>query len=193
MKSQMAWTSSFSWAPSLSTFYTQTAIPNAPKHTGRLPLSDTEEKLSVPAAVLFAPEPYMTPKAVKEQIFFKHSNTPLNLLFFSQGNVDTLQNTIRDAVRSMIGATIDRQSDVDLMLVMRSYYLQYAKNDPSRVADELAELNERVANFCANRIAVEIEAYRYYRKDIMDFPAPIANPIDVHIYGTRTGELKTFF
>jgi hypothetical protein len=76
---------------------------------------------------------------------------------------------------------------------MRSYYLQYAKNDPSRVADELAELNKRVLHFAANRIAVEVEAYRYYRKDIMDFPAPIANPMDVKIYGTRTGELKSFF
>ena len=189
----MAWTSSFSWAPSLSAFYTQTAIPNAPKHTGRLPLSDEEATLSVPPAVLFAPEPYMTPECVKEQIFFKHSNTPLNLLFFSQGNIDALQTQIRDLVRGMIGATIDRQSDVDLMLVMRSYYLQYAENNPNRVADELKELNDRVAQFCANRIAVEVEAYRYYRKDIMDFPAPIANPLDTHIYGTRTGELKSFF
>jgi hypothetical protein len=40
---------------------------------------------------------------------------------------------------------------------------------------------------------VEVEAYRYYRKDILDFPAPIANPVDVKIYGTRTGELKSFF
>jgi hypothetical protein len=76
---------------------------------------------------------------------------------------------------------------------MRSYYLQYAQNHPNRVAEELAELNERVANFCANRISVEVEAYRYYRKDILDFPEPIANPIDVHIYGTRVGELKRFF
>jgi hypothetical protein len=189
----MAWTSSFSWAPSLSSFYTETAIPNAPKHTGRLPLSDQESKLPVPPAVLFAPEPYMTPTMAKEQIFYRHSNTSLNKEFFSQENIDRLQNQIRDLVRGMIGATIDRQSDVDLTLVMRSYYLQYAQNNPLHVAEELADLNERVANFCANRIAVEVEAYRYYRKDILDFPAPIANPLDTHIYGTRTGELKSFF
>jgi hypothetical protein len=76
---------------------------------------------------------------------------------------------------------------------MRSYYLQYAENNPRRIAEELDELNKRVVNFAANRIAVEVEAYRYYRKDILDFPAPIANPVDVKIYGTRTGELKSFF
>jgi hypothetical protein len=71
--------------------------------------------------------------------------------------------------------------------------LQYAQNNPNRLAEELDELNRRVVHFCSNRIAVEVEAYRYYRKDIMDFPEPIANPIDVKIYGTRTGELKRFF
>jgi hypothetical protein len=179
--------------PTLATFYTQTAIPNAPKHTGRLPLSGTEEKLSVPPSTLYAPEPYLVPEKVSEQIQYRHSETPLNKLFFSQGNIDRLQADIQTEVKQMVNAVIDRQSDSDLMLVMRSYYLQYALNDPGRLQEELDDLNKRVVNFCANRIAVEVEAYRYYRKDIMDFPAPIANPIDVKVYGTRTGELKSFF
>lgn len=178
---------------SLADFYTKTAIPNAPKHTGRLPLSGKEEHLSIPTAVLFAPEPYLTPERVAEQIQYRHEETPLNKLFFSQQNIDTLQDQIRSTVYQMVGGSIDRQSDSDLMLIMRSYYLQYAENDPRRVGEELDSLNKRVVNFSANRIAVEVEAYRYYRKDIMDFPAPIALPIDTHIFGTRTGELKSFF
>ena len=178
--------------PNLAAFFTGTAIPNAPKHTGKLPLSDKEEKLSVPPAALFAPEPYMVPGRVAEQIHYRHEDTPLNKLFFSQANIDNVQSQIQNSVFSMVGARIDRQSDVDLALIMRSYYLQYARNSPN-VADELAELNQRVVNFAANRIAVEVEAYRYYRKDILDFPAPIEHPLDTHIYGTRTGELKSFF
>ncbi len=178
---------------SLAEFYTRTAIPNAPKHTGRLPLSDSESKLSIPSAPLFAPEPYIVPERVAEQIQYRHSNTDLNTAFFSEQNVDRLQLQIQGAVFAMVGARIDRQSDPDLKLVMRSYYLQYARNDPTQVSKELEELNERVVNFCANRIAVEVEAYRYYRKDILDFPAPIEHPLDVKIYGTRTGELKSFF
>jgi hypothetical protein len=179
--------------PNLATFYTATAIPDAPKHTGRLPLSGKEETLGVPASVLYAPEPYLTPVNISEQIQYRHSDTPLNKLFFSQGNIDTLQGQIQSTVQQMIGATIDRQSDSDLLLVMRSYYLQYAQNEPDRLAQELSDLNNRVVNFCANRISVEVEAYRYYRKDIMDFPEPIANPMNVKQYGTRTGELKSFF
>lgn len=179
--------------PSLSAFYTRTAIPNAPAHTGRLPLSRADETTSVPPATLYAPEPYLVPNNVAEQIQYRHSDTPLNRLFFSQGNIDRLQTDIQMTVRQMVNATIDRQSDSDLMMVMRSYYLQYAQNNPARLQEELDDLNKRVVNFCSNRIAVEVEAYRYYRKDIMDFPAPIANPVDVKIYGTRVGELKTFF
>lgn len=189
----MAWTSSFTWAQGLADFYTGTAIPNAPQHTGRLPLSDQEDKLPVPRPVLYAPEPYMKPAKVKEHIQFRHSDTDLNTRFFSDENMERLQGGIQSAVRNMVNATIDRQSEPDLMMVMRSYYLQYAENNPENTDAELQELNERVIAFCSNRIAVEVEAYRYYRKDILDFPAPIARPIDTQIYGTRTGELKSFF
>ena len=177
---------SFPWANVLSDFYTQTAIPNAPKHTGRLPLSDQETRMSVPPAVLFAPEPGMASSEIKERIHFRHSSTPVNEQFFSQENMDIVQDRIRTMVRGMVNADIDRQSETDLSMVMRSYYLQYA-------GETVEQLNERVVNFCANRIAVEVEAYRYYRKDILDFPAPIQRPIDTQVYGTRTGELKSFF
>jgi hypothetical protein len=33
----------------------------------------------------------------------------------------------------------------------------------------------------------------FYRKDIEDFAPAIANPSNVSVYGTRTGELKSFF
>jgi hypothetical protein len=182
----MSWLASFPWANTLADFYTKTAIPGAPKHTGRLPLSDQETHLPLPPAVLFAPEPGLESSEVKERIHFRHSSTPVNEEFFSQANVDRVQDQIRATVRGMVNANIDRQSDVDLKLVMRSYYLQYA-------GETVQQLNERVVAFCSNRIAVEVEAYRYYRKDILDFPAPIQRPLDTHVYGTRTGELKSFF
>ena len=174
-------------------FYTGTAIPNAPKHTGRLPLSDQESRLPVPPAVLYVNEPSMASSVVKENIQFRHTNTSLNEQFFGQANMDLLQARIQGEVRQMVSAEIGRQSDSDLMMVMRSYYLQYAQNVPGQEAAELAELNDRVVGFCANRVAVEVEAYRYFRKDILDFPDPIQRPIDTQIYGTRTGELKSFF
>ena len=180
----------------LSDFYTQTAIPNAPKHTGRLPLSGDEEKSTLPPFTLTAQEPYVVPTRVAEQMQFRHEATPLNSVFFSEDNLENLQGAIAAAVLQMSGAKryiIGRQNDADLKTIMRSYYLQYAQNDPSRVAEELELLNNRVIGYSANNILVEIEAYKYYRKDIEDFPAPIERPVMTNIYGTRTGELKSFF
>jgi hypothetical protein len=184
------------WVQSLSDFYTGTAIPNAPKHTGRLPLSDSEEKMSIPRGTLYTThEPMMIPSLVAEQIQYRHNNTPLNTVFFSEANKANLQQKIHDTVLSMSKGeyNISEQSEADLLLIMRSYYLQYAENDPSEVAAELDKLNQRVVAFAANRIMVEIVAYRRFRKDILDFPEPIERPKDMHIYGTRTGELKSFF
>jgi hypothetical protein len=127
---------------------------------------------------------------------YRHESTPLNTVFFSEANLENLQTEIASSVLSMSGPkqyVIDRQSDTDLKTVMRSYYLQYAQNDPERVSEELELLNNRVIGWCANNILVEIEAYKYYRKDIQDFPAPIERPTQATIYGTRTGELKSFF
>ena len=184
------------WVNTLSDFYTGTAIPNAPKHTGRLPLSASEEKLPIPRGTLYTmDEPISVPGLVAEQIQYRHNNTPLNTVFFSQSNMANLQQKIHDEVLRMSKGEhdISPQSEADLMLIMRSYYLQYGQNDPDNVATELEQLNQRVVDFASNRIMVEIVAYKRFRKDILDFPEPIARPMDMHIYGTRTGELKSFF
>jgi len=183
-------------AASLSDFYTQTAIPNAPKHTGRLPAAASEEKSTLPPFMLTANEPYVVPSRVAEQMQYRHESTPLNTVYFSEANVENLQREIAAAVLMMSGSkryVIGPQSVADLKTVMRSYYLQYAQNDPLRVSEELQLLNNRVIGWCSNNILVEIEAYKYYRKDIQDFPAPIERPVMTNIYGTRTGELKSFF
>jgi hypothetical protein len=130
-----------------------------------------------------------------ERINYRHSCTPLNQMFFSQANIANLQTKIKADVlaRSNGKYSIDNQSEADLMIIMRSYYLQYGDNDPNIVAKALEELNDRVVSYCGNSIMSEVEAYVYYRKDILDFPAPIANPIATQVYGSRTGELKSFF
>jgi hypothetical protein len=183
------------WVNSLADFYTGTAIPNAPKHTGRLPLSDSEEKLPIPRGTLYVMnEPVMQPRLIQEQIQYRHNNTPLNTVFFGAANVENLQRMIHSTVLELSNGEYDLspQSEADLLIIMRSYYLQYAQNNPDNVGQELDQLNQRVVAFAANRIMVEIVAYKRYRKDILDFPEPLEHPKDMHIFGTRTGELKSF-
>jgi hypothetical protein len=136
--------------PSLATFYTGTAIQAAPKHTGRLPLSGSQEGQGVPSSVFNSSEPGVVPSTMMERINYRHSCTPLNQMFFSQVNVANLQSKIKADVlaRSNGKYSIDNQSEADLMIIMRSYYLQYGDNDPNVVAKALEEFKGYSQDLC---------------------------------------------
>lgn len=169
----------------------------APKHGGHVP------NINDPSLASFAAMPY---KLYQEKgrimgddrtdlVGHIHKETPLNTVFFSKSNVDHLQVKIREQVNLMSGGkyNIDRQNDDDLKIVMRSYYLTFGRNDPNNVAGELDELNGRVVGYCAGKIYSEVEFHMFYRKDLEEFAPPIANPTNTQVYGTRYGELKSFF
>ena len=76
---------------------------------------------------------------------------------------------------------------------MRSMYYQYGKNLPDHIAEQIAELNEIVANWCVTKILAEIEMYAQYRKDISTMPVPLAHPVLLNSAGTRSLPFKPFF
>jgi hypothetical protein len=171
----------------------------APQHGGRIPNINGPESRDFPARQYSmytggTPIDGFTPR--QDLIGHIHKPTPLNEVFFSQANIEKLQIDIREQVYRMSGPKkfmIDRQNDDDLKMIMRSYYLSFAKNNPATIAEELADLNGRVVGFAAGRIYSEVDFYQFYRKDLEEFAPPIANPMNTASYGTRTGELKSFF
>jgi hypothetical protein len=124
-----------------------------------------------------------------------HLETPLNVIFFSQANVDRIQDGIREQVYLMSGNKfiIDRQSDDDVKIIMRSYYLSFAENNPATIASDLESLNKRVIGYASAKVYSEVDFHMFYLKDLQEFATPIANPTNVHVFGSRTGELKSFF
>jgi hypothetical protein len=164
----------------------------APQHSGRIPNFNqpVDTKFS-----LYDPRPAIDKDYRQQLIGHIHAPTPLNTTFFSQANIDLLQQKIQSQVSTMSGGTyqIDKQSDDDLKLIMRSYYLTFGRNNPQTIASDLEDLNARVVGYAAAKIYSEVDFYMFYRKDIEDFAPPIANPMNVHVYGTRYGELKSFF
>lgn len=184
----------------LNQFYVGTAIPNAPKHTGYIPnLIDPETK-STQAFNLFqthedARLPYAS--TFQQQATIRvHVPTPLNQAFLSERNIQYLQDEIRYGVwkASNNEYVIDPQNPDDLKTVMRSYYLQYSTNDPSRsLQDQLNYLNNLVLKFSIDRVMVEIKQYVKYRKDILQYPEQISRPINVNMVGSKSAEFKSFF
>jgi hypothetical protein len=88
---------------------------------------------------------------------------------------------------------IDRQNEDDLKIIMRSYYLMFSENNPQRIAQELESLNARVIGYASAKIYSEVDFHMFYLKDLEEFAPAIANPTNTAVYGTRTGELKSFF
>jgi hypothetical protein len=168
----------------------------SPEHSGRVPnFSDPELQATVRMDTLYDTRAPIFPKDDRRDLVGRyHTETPLNTIFFSESNIAAIQSAIQEQVFLMSGSKhrIGNQSEDDLKLIMRSYYLTYSRNSPD-VSGELQDLNRRVIGYASAKIFSELDFYMFYRQDIQDFAPPIANPIDVHVKGTRYGELKSFF
>jgi len=170
----------------------------APKHSGWVSNINDPSLKTFPArdTSLYAKgEPILSYDTRVDLVGHIHKETPLNKIFFSSENIEFLQREIQNQVRSMSGGkyNVGRQSDDDLKIIMRSYYLMFGQNNPSNVEGELHELNSRVVGYAAGKVFSEVDFHMFYLKDIEDFAPPIANPMNPNVYGTRTGELKSFF
>lgn len=110
----------------------------------------------------------------EEAIKGTHSNNKLSGVFFSQTNIDALQNAIRYQVylQTCKKHVIDRQSDTDLKVIMRAIYLEHAKHGTD-ILTEIKRLNGLVLNFSVPRIVQEINMYMRYRQDISQLPTPM--------------------
>jgi len=167
----------------------------APQHSGRVP-NIRSDPVSATPYKFYDTGPSIIGNDYRRQLIgTMHKESPLNIVFFSADNIENLQKKIQDQVYAMSGGKyqIDRQSDDDLKLIMRSYYLMFGQNNPQRVAQELEELNKRVIGYASAKIYSEVDFHKFYLKDLEEFAPPIANPMNVGVYGTRTGELKSFF
>jgi hypothetical protein len=125
----------------------------------------------------------------------KHTlqNNELSTLFFSSKNVQIIENAIKAGVYKMSNQShvIDTQDRDQLMVIMRSTFLQYSLNQPDQLTKQIEVLNSRVISYCVPRIYSEILSYIQYKKDISTLAVPLANPAYYH--KDTTVEFKRFF
>ena len=119
--------------------------------------------------------------------------TPLNQAFFSAGNFQIIQNAIRRRVYDYTANVIDPVGTDDLFMVMRAMYLQYSRNLPTDIPEQIADLNERIVAWCVPKIVAEVNMYKQYLKDIESLPTPLAHPVNISSAGTKSLPFKPFF
>lgn len=123
------------------------------------------------------------------------SSNKLSAAFFSRENVQAIQNLIRKDVFQKSqpkGYVIDDQSVDELKIIMRALFLQYAKNLPHDIPGQIAELNQRVADWSVPHILSAVDHYQYYLKDIQSLPVPLAQPVLLSRAGTKSKPLDPF-
>lgn len=111
--------------------------------------------------------------------------TPLNVAFFGTANVDALQREIQVIIGEKLGVAIDRQSDEQLLIAMRSVYALYAapSGDARR---ETQRLNGIVLGEVLPIIAGNVRQYLTYLKDASTLPEPIPRGLQTSVKGDKT-------
>lgn len=110
----------------------------------------------------------------------------LSDLFFDQVNINALQQGIRYSVyKKTCGKNIIKNQDQDqLLIVMRSIYLQYSINLNIEIIEQIKILNSRVLDYCVKEIVSEINMYNKYLQDRDTIPV-FSNPISTSKSGTK--------
>ena len=107
------------------------------------------------------------------------NDTQLSKAFFSQENIQIIQNGIRAGVynRSNGQYTIGPQDCDVLKVVMRSIFLQYSANQLNNIVQQVNELNKMVLNYCIQQVYSEAQSYMKYISDVSTLAVPIAHPV----------------
>lgn len=121
-------------------------------------------------------------------------DTALSNAFFSGKNIQILQNGIRAGVynKSNQQYVVGEQNMDELQIIMRGLFLQYAKNQPNNIAQQIDDLNKIVLDYAINNVWSEAESYMKYKRDASTLVMPLNLPI-LSYSNDKQLELKKWF
>lgn len=113
----------------------------------------------------------------------------MNIAYFSQQNINFVQKCLRYDVytKSNSQYIIDKQSETDLVLVMRAVYFEHSRYnpDPEEIKKEISRLDKIAVDRLTPKVMSEIEQYVHYLKDASSTYKPMAAPESTNSYGTK--------
>jgi hypothetical protein len=121
-------------------------------------------------------------------------NTALSDAFFSTGNMEIVQNGLRNGVYAMSKSTylIGPQDCDNLKMIMRSVFLQSSMNLATDIPGQIAALNKIVIEMFVPKLYNEARSYIQYKRDASTMYKPIDRPI-YSAENDKTLELKPWF
>lgn len=121
-------------------------------------------------------------------------DTELSNAFFSGKNIQILQNGIRAGVynKSNQQYVVGEQNMDELQIIMRGIFLQYAKNQPAGITQQIDDLNKIVLDYSVKQVWSEAEGYMKYKRDASTMWTPMTMPI-LSYTNDKQLELKKWF
>ena len=115
------------------------------------------------------------------------SENRVSELYFSQSNIDFLQDAMIEAIYKLTnGVRIAKQSEDELMIIMRGIYLQFSKNLNTNIDKQVYELNKKVLKYSIKNVHENIKQYQGYIHDITKERDVMEMPQNVDIKGEKT-------
>lgn len=118
-------------------------------------------------------------------IMIRQCDTPLSNVFFTVANVNELQNSLYYLVKAQTGHAIDRQSDIELIQIMRSVYEAFADNVYSARDEEVQRLNAIVLDIVSSQVIEGTKQFLQYIQDASTMYTPLDRGINASIKGER--------
>ena len=126
--------------------------------------------------------------AAQEMMRGVQEETILSKLFFSPDNVNRIQDQIIKTVliRTKYQYLIERQDEADLMIVLRSMFLQHARHYADDIPGQIRELNDLVVDEVVPGIISEIKQYIGYLERTFEPRYYMDRPENASAAGLRT-------
>ena len=148
---------------------------------------------------------HLTPKSGESKRSFNPiknvvTDSLLSQMFFSDKNMQNIQNILRFLVHKHANVVIDNQSSEELLIIMRSVYLEYSSHPEvidhrspidrvqkilPKYTNEVARLNEIVVNQIVPRILSQLQQYMDYIRDATEQPYIMERPTNDSVAGKK--------
>lgn len=130
----------------------------------------------------------------REALTGNWNDTKLSIAFFSYKNMQIIQNGIRAGVynKSNKQYVIGEQSVDELKIIMRGMFLEYSKNLPDDIPQQINDLNQIVLNYAIKQVYGEADGYMKYKRDASTLAVPLSMPIMASTNDKQL-ELKKWF
>jgi hypothetical protein len=131
----------------------------------------------------------------REPTLGQWDETPLSKAYFSQNNIQIIQNGIRAGVykKSNGQYTVAPQDCDSLKIIMRSIFLQNSVNLDYDVQGQIYNLNNIVLDYCIPRVYGEAQGYMKYLHDVSTLAVPMASPVMTSQNDRRNYKMPNWF